>query len=183
MKEILFVTSNSHKVTEANMIGQLFGVSFSQVNLMYPEIRSDSVREVAQEGAKYAFEKLQRPIIVEDSGLYIESLNGFPGAYSGLVFKKIGFEGILKLMDGLDDRKAQFVSAVGYCDRDIIEVFEGVVDGHITLEPRGKSGFAYDPVFEPSGSKKTFAEDHKHKIEVSHRRKSIELLCHYLKSR
>jgi XTP/dITP diphosphohydrolase len=183
MKEVLFVTSNSHKVSEANMIGQMFGVSFSQVNLMYPEIRSDSVRAVAEEGAKYVYEKLKRPIIVEDSGLYIEALNGFPGAYSGLVYKMLGFQGILKLMDGLKERKAQFVSAVGYCDKDALEVFEGVADGTITEEPRGKSGFAYDPIFEPIGGKKTFAEDHKHKNEVGHRRKSIELLCRYLKSR
>ncbi|MFH1055928.1 MAG: XTP/dITP diphosphatase [Candidatus Altiarchaeota archaeon] len=183
MKEVLFVTSNSNKVSEANRIGQTFGVTFSQVNLIYPEIRSDSVRAVAEEGVKYVHNQIQRPVVVEDSGLFIDALSGFPGAYSALVYKKIGCEGILKLMEGVDDRTAQFISAVGYCDKDTVEVFEGVVDGLIAYEARGKSGFAYDPLFQPADSGRTFAEDVKHKNEVSHRRKSIELLCRYLMPR
>ena len=182
MKEVLFSTSNAHKVSEANRIAHEMGVTLSQVNLMYPEVRADSVRTVAHEGVRYVHTQIMRPIIVEDSGLFIEALNGFPGAYSAFVFSKIGNAGILKLMDGVDNRKAQFISAIGYSDGEVTEVFEGVSEGHITLEARGASGFGFDPIFQPASSKKTFAEDPKHKGQVSHRRKAVELLCKYLNS-
>jgi XTP/dITP diphosphohydrolase len=179
--EVLFATSNQHKVAEANKVGAEFKMTFTQVNVMYPEVRADSVRAVAEEGVRYVYNQIRRPIIVEDSGIFIEALNGFPGPYSGFFHNKVGNAGLLKLLDGVEDRKAQFISAIGYCDKDKVEVFEGVVDGYITFEERGKGGFGYDPVFLPADSTKTFAEDIKHKNLISHRRKSTELLCQYLK--
>jgi XTP/dITP diphosphohydrolase len=179
--EILFATSNKNKVLESNKMGAEYNVTFTQINVMYPEIRAESVRTVAEEGARYVYSQIKRPIIVEDSGLFIESLNGFPGPFSSFVQHKLGNAGILKLLEGVEDRKAQFISAIGYCDKDKVEIFEGVVDGYITFEERGKHGFGYDPIFMPTDSTKTFAEDVKHKNEVSHRRKSTELLCRFLR--
>jgi len=180
--EVLFATSNQHKVAEANKIGQEQGVSFAQINVMYPEVRADSVRTVAEEGARHVHSQIKRPIIVEDSGLFIEALNGFPGAYSAFAYGKIGCEGILKLMDGVEDRRARFISAIAYKGEEEM-LFEGVIDGYITYEKRGKGGFGYDPIFQPADGKKTFAEDMKHKHEVSHRGKATDLLCQWLKSR
>jgi XTP/dITP diphosphohydrolase len=180
--EVLFATSNQHKVAEANKVGTEFNITFTQVNIMYPEVRADSVRTVAEEGVRYVYNQIKRPIMVEDSGLFIEALNGFPGPYSAFVLSKIGLEGILKLMEDFDDRTAKFVSAIGYCNRDTIEVFEGDIEGVLTTEEKGTHGFGYDPLFKAMGSMKTFAEDAKHKNEVSHRRKATEALCRYLKS-
>jgi XTP/dITP diphosphohydrolase len=181
--EVLFATSNSHKVAEANKVGSDVGFEFQQVNIIYPEVRAESVRKVAEEGVLYVYRQIQKPIIVEDSGLFIEALSDFPGAYSAFVFGRIGCAGILKLMDGVENRRARFISAVGYHDKRGMQVFEGVVNGLITHGMRGAGGFGYDPIFQPLGSPMTFAEDPKHKDEVSHRRKAIELLCRYLKIR
>jgi XTP/dITP diphosphohydrolase len=181
--EVMFATSNQHKVAEANKVGGEFKITFTQMNVMYPEVRADSVRTVAEEGARYVHNQIRRPIMVEDSGLFIEALNGFPGPYSAFVLGKIGLEGILKLMEDCEDRRAKFVSAIGYCDKDNVEVFEGEVEGLLTKEKRGTHGFGYDPIFKPSGSMKTFAEDIRHKNEVSHRRKATEALCRFLISR
>lgn len=179
----MFATSNQHKVREANQVGREYNVAFKQVNVLYPEVRSESVRKVAEEGVKYVYGQIKRPIIVEDSGLFIEALNGFPGPYSAYVYGKIGCEGILRLMSGLENRKARFVSAIGFHDRRGTEVFEGMVEGFITGEARGDKGFGYDPVFKSADVPKTFAEDLKHKNMVSHRRKATELLCRFLNSR
>jgi len=180
--EVLFATSNQHKVAEANKVGADYKIRFTQINVLYPEVRADSVRAVAEEGARYVHAQIKRPIIVEDSGLFIEALNGFPGAYSHFVFNKIGCDGILRLMNGIDNRRAQFISAVGYFGGEEVKVFEGAVDGVITSDQHGAHGFGYDPIFKPLGSTKTFAQDLKLKNEVSHRRKATELLCQYLKS-
>jgi len=183
MEELLFATSNTNKVSEANKVGQKYGIVFSQVNVMYPEVRAENCSEVAEEGVRYAYSKIQRPIVVEDSGLFIEAFGGFPGPYSSFVQHKLGNDGILKLMDGVTDRRAKFISAIGYFDGDDVRIFEGVVDGFITCEKRGGGGFGYDPIFMPEGSEKTFAEDHKRKNEISHRSKATELLCRFLKTR
>jgi XTP/dITP diphosphohydrolase len=181
--EVLFATSNQHKVAEANKVGAEFKITFTQANVMYPEDRADSVRTVAEEGVRYVYSQMRRPIMVEDSGLFIDALNGFRGPYSAFVLGKIGLDGILKLMEDFDERRAKFVSAIGYCDRDTVELFEGDIEGVLTNEKRGTHGFGYDPIFKPDGSMKTFAEDIRHKNDVSHRRKATEALCRYLISR
>jgi XTP/dITP diphosphohydrolase len=101
---------------------------------------------------------------VEDAGLFISRLSGFPGPYSAYVYKTIHNDGILKLLEGSKERDAKFQSVIGYCDQETVcepIFFEGVVNGEITLTERkeqGKSGFGFDPIFEPSGIEKTFAE-------------------------
>ena len=181
--KVLFVTGNEHKASEANEIGAEFGVEFARVDCPYPEVRDEDVRVVAREGAHYVYGKLVEPVIVEDAGLFIDALDGFPGSYSSFVFKKIGHEGILKLLEGEENRKACFVSAVGYTDGSEIKIFEGVIEGEITRELRGDAGFGYDTIFQPAGSEKTFAEDSVNKSKVSHRRKSVQAFCEFLKSR
>jgi XTP/dITP diphosphohydrolase len=181
--EVLFATSNQHKVLEARKIGRLYGIEFRQLKSPYPEIRSDSVADVACEGARFVYSKIKKPVIVEDSGLFINALNGFPGTYSRFVFDRIGFEGILDLMAGKHDRSAFFGSAVGYCNGKCCRTFEGTVKGTIAKSASGSSGFGYDPVFVPKGFKKTFAQDSKLKERISHRTRAFELFCNFIKSK
>jgi XTP/dITP diphosphohydrolase len=117
---------------------------------------------------------------VEDAGLFIDALDGFPGPYAAYVYKTIHNSGILKLMKNLPDRKAKFQSVIAYCDEQTVcdpTCFEGEVKGEITpieRKEQGKSGFGFDPIFQPDGSKKTFAEmtiDEKN--GCSHRAKAI----------
>ena len=106
---ITFITGNEHKVIEAENIFKLFGVKLEHIDLGYMEPQG-TLEDVAKFGAKYACQELNRSVIVEDAGLFIRALNGFPGTYSKFVQNSLGNQNILKLMDGVDDRYAEFWS-------------------------------------------------------------------------
>ncbi|MBN2251809.1 MAG: RdgB/HAM1 family non-canonical purine NTP pyrophosphatase [Candidatus Altiarchaeota archaeon] len=180
--KIPFATSNPHKVREANEVGKGYDIEFVQLNEPYPEIRDEDVGRVAFEGARHVYEKTNKAVIVEDTGLYVDALCGFPGPYSAYAYKRIGCAGILKLLAGEADRKAVFISAIGYCDRSGARVFRGECAGSIPTEERGPPLFGYDPIFIPHGGEKTFAQDPAMKHRVSHRRKAFEGFCEDLAS-
>ena len=181
MVKINFITGNKHKVKEAKGIFQKFGFELAHTDLGYPEIQGN-LEDVAKFGAKYAANKLKRPVIVEDAGLFIKALKWFPGTYSSYVQETLTNKGILKLMDNVEDRYAEFRSVVGYCTpKSEPEVFLGAVSGHISYEERGDHGFAYDPLFIPEGFNKTFGElTRSEKNEFSHRRRSLEKFASWL---
>ncbi|MFH1835362.1 MAG: XTP/dITP diphosphatase [Methanobacteriota archaeon] len=181
--QFLFATGNKHKVSEANEIGGEFGVSFKQIECPYPELRSDSISEVAKEGARFVFNKIGKPVVVEDSGLFIQALDDFPGTYSAFVFSKIGNFGILKLMDDTSNRTAEFRSCIAFYDGKTLKSFVGSVKGDITEKPVGENGFGYDPLFIPNGCGKTFAEDQETKKKVSHRSKAVKKFLNWYSSK
>lgn len=119
-------------------------------------------------------------IFIEDSGLFVEALGGFPGVYSAYVSKTIGFNGVLRLMKGEENRKAYFKSIVCLKLKGEIKIFRGEVEGRIAEKARGKGGFGYDPIFIPKGSEKTFAEAPEIKNIVSHRKSAIEDMRDFL---
>ncbi len=119
-------------------------------------------------------------IFIEDSGLFVEALKGFPGVYSAYVFKTIGYSGILKLLAGVENRRAYFESVVGLKLKGEVRIFRGRVDGVIAEKARGKGGFGYDPIFIPEGSEKTFAEAPEIKNRVSHRKRALEEMRKFL---
>lgn len=178
-----FATGNKYKVKEANLVGKGFGIKFIQLKEEYPEIRDEAVEEVAKEGVRFVFRNVNTPVIVEDAGLYISPLHGFPGSYSAFVFRKIGNQGILDLLKDFQDRSAQFVCAVAYCDSSKPIVFRGLVEGEISRTPAGNGGFGYDPIFIPKSHRKTFAQDPELKSRVSHRMMAFEKFCQWLKAR
>ena len=134
---ITFITGNEHKVIEAEDIFKNFGVKLEHIDLGYCEPQG-TLEEVAKSGAKYACRKLNKSVIVEDAGLFIKALNGFPGTYSSYVQETLGNEGILKLMNNVNDRYAEFRSVIGYCaPNSEPKVFSGHVKGQIALEEKG----------------------------------------------
>jgi XTP/dITP diphosphohydrolase len=173
--KITFITSNQHKVKEAQKILEKFEIELGHMDLGYPEMQGELV-DVAKHGAKYAARRLGKSVIVEDAGLFIKALNWFPGTYSAYVQGTIGNQGILKLMDNVRDRYAEFRSVIGFCTAKAEpEIFLGVVKGHISYEELGEYGFAFDPLFYPINRNKTFGEMMKEeKNEFSHRRNSLE---------
>jgi XTP/dITP diphosphohydrolase len=181
--EVLFATSNPHKVKEAKDVGKDYGIEFVQLKESYPEIRDEDVAKIAEDGARHIYDIVKKPVVVDDTGLYIDLLNGFPGPFSAYTFKKIGCPGILRLMNGIDNRGAVFVSAVGYCDGSELLTFRGECRGTIIKEMRGPPLFGYDPIFLPDGQVKTFAEDDVMKDRVSHRRKSFDAFCRWFVSK
>lgn len=157
-RSLYFVTSNKHKFYEAKDILKNYNVELRMVNRKVEEIQSDDLRKIALHSLKNAFTINKLPMIVEDAGLFIKVLNGFPGPYSSYVYKTLGIDGIIKLMKGKNNRDAEFRSVVAFGNSSIIKSFQGIVRGKITIKPRGESGFGFDPIFIPKGSKKTFAE-------------------------
>ncbi|MBU0586389.1 XTP/dITP diphosphatase [Candidatus Micrarchaeota archaeon] len=166
---MLFITSNEHKFKEVKEILGSFEIEVLHQKMNYSEIRADDVEEVALESAKTLFSIIKKPLVVEDTGLFIDVLKGFPGAYSGWVQKKLGNNGILKLMENESRRDAHFKTCVGYADEKGCRTFVGKVDGRISIEEQGKQGFGYDPIFIPNTENNTFAENETLKNRISHR--------------
>lgn len=124
-----------------------------------------------------------RKVIVEDDGLFVDSLSGFPGQYSSFVFKTIGNDGILKLLARSAKRSAYFLSMIAFYDGRILSISEGRVNGKIT-DRITEGGWGYDPIFVPDGTDLTFAELEKNKNEYSHRKRALEKFAQwYLKLR
>jgi len=182
-RSILFVTSNLNKVKEIESILSSYYITVETAKIKKYEIQSEELEEVAKESALKAYHLLQRPLFVEDSGLFIRALNGFPGPYSSYTYKKIGLDGILKLMSGEKNRGAEFVSQIAYINQSgVIKLCRGVCEGIIAEEAKGSEGFGFDPIFIPKGHTKTFAEmsvDEKNRF--SHRAKAAHLLAELLK--
>jgi XTP/dITP diphosphohydrolase len=182
MENITFASTNQNKFLEVQSIlsTRKISVDFSQISLV--EIQSDSLEEIAREKAKTAFTKVGRRVIVEDDGLFIDSLGGFPGQYSSFVFRTLGNDGILKLLVGSAKRSAYFRSLIAFYDGIILSISEGRVYGRISYRIAEGGGWGYDPIFVPDGIDLTFAELNKNKNEYSHRKIALEKFAQwYLK--
>jgi len=142
-------------------------------NIVIKEIQSESIREVAEDKVKKAFSIIKKPVIVEDDGLFIEDLNGFPGVYSSFVFKTIGNNGILNLLKDNEKRRAYFLATFAFFDGEIIETFSDETSGFITTKIT-PTGWGFDPIFEPENENKTYGQlNILKKNEISHRSKAF----------
>jgi len=168
--DLYFVSSNNHKYSEAKKILDSFGINLGFLKSDLEEIQSNSLENIAMAKARDAFSKFKKPLIIEDDGLFIDSIKGFPGPYSSYIFKTIGNKGILNLLK--NNRKATFLSIITYCDKNSLESFDGKLNGKISKTKKGK-GWGFDPIFIPNNSKKTFAEIN-NKNELSHRYKALK---------
>lgn len=178
--KIYFVTTNDGKYEEVKKM--LPEHDIIRKNMTYPEIQADRPEEVAKFGMDFLSKKLDGNIMLEDSGLFVQSLNSFPGVYSAYVFKSIGNDGILKLMEGVEDRRAYFKSVIAFYDGEV-RFFEGICKGVISETKKGGNGFGYDPIFIPEGKTKTFGEmEREEKNEYSHRGRAILKLKKFLES-
>jgi XTP/dITP diphosphohydrolase len=161
-KVAFFVTGNVHKFNEACRVLAKYKISTAMLNLETVEIQDDNLEKIAKISAIDAAKKSNLPVFVEDAGLFVTALNGFPGPYSSYVYRTMGTKGILKLMGNEKNRDAYFLSAVAFSTpqhQSDPKTFIGRIEGRITHEEKGKQGFGYDPIFEPSGGNgKAFAE-------------------------
>lgn len=185
MKIVYFITGNKGKVVEATAKLVPLGFRVVQKDLGYLEVQADSLEEVAQYGVEQVCERFDKPFMLEDAGVFIQALQGFPGVYSKYVFFTIGLPGILRLLEGLQNRSAVFRSVYAYHEpRKKPLICTGECIGTIITECRGTNGFGYDPLFVPNNATKTFAEmsiDEKNRY--SHRAKALEMLVMELNKR
>lgn len=184
-KHISFATGNRGKILEARIILRPFGIVPRAFDGKGVEVQAESVSEVAAYSARVAAVRCARALIVEDAGLFVGALHGFPGPNSSYVFKKIGIDGLLKLLQGEGSRSAVFRSAVAYCEPEGEPViFEGVVRGKILHSPVGDGGFGFDPVFVPNGKRKSMAQmTLEEKCDVSHRGEAMRKFGSWFASR
>ena len=171
--EVFFASSNEHKFEEAQRILSTLGVNIKLFKTTLEEIQSNSLNEIAKRKAIDAFTKIQKPILIEDDGLFINSLNGFPGPYSSYAYDTIGNTGIIQLLENTELRDAKFVAIIAYCNGiDEVKLFESSIPGKISKEIE-KGGWGYDPIFIPDGQSKTYANV-SNKDELSHRSASLK---------
>lgn len=180
MIDFYFATHNEHKLQEASAALSQYKVSVKALEHFEKlEIQHTSLEEIAKTALILIIQNTDKLVFVEDSGLFVHQLNGFPGPYSSYVFDTLGAEGIIKLMDGAKTRKAEFRSSVAFGTAGkILTSFSSVTEGNITLEPKGTSGFGFDPIFVPMWTNKTFAQmELKEKNVYSHRSKALTKLA------
>jgi len=172
---LYFATGNRDKLAEVQAILASYGLTVYMLKTRKMEIQSNSLREIALRAALQIAESNKAPVLVEDTGLFIEALKGFPGPYSSFVYRTIGNEGILNLMKGKRNRAAVFRSAVAFSPRPgEAHVFLGQIKGRVAASEKGKR-WGYDPIFEPDGEGGlTYAELRKpRKNQISHRSKAF----------
>jgi len=180
--EIGFVSSNVQKYSEISKVFlQKSKIQLRFLRMTLTEIQSSDLEEIAKFSLETCFQKnFTIPYFVEDSGLFIESLEGFPGPYSSYILKTIGLWGVLKLLEDKDNRKAFFQSSIALHFNNKIFLFTGRVNGNISTSI-SKSGWGYDPIFIPSkGDGKTFGELAEIKNRLSHRYLAVTKLISFL---
>ena len=185
-KVAYFVTSNAHKFQEARNALLKYNISAAKLKVEAVEIQDDNLENIAKYSVLDAIKNCGLPLFVEDAGLFVEALKGFPGPYSKYVFNTVGVQGILKLMEGITNRKAYFQSVICYASpTEQPTCFVGKVQGNILLDLKGSSGFGYDPIFVPSGGDgRTFAEmSMTEKNSYSHRAKALKQFAKWYSSR
>jgi len=184
---IFFATNNVNKFDEARKVLARYKIAVGMLRVKVLEIQSESIEEIAKASVADAFKKCDLPVIVEDAGLFIEALNGFPGPYAAYVYRTMGNGGLLRLMKNTENRRAKFQSMVAYYSADLESpiCFMGEAVGEIIKEERrgdNKFGFGFDPIFKPADSDKTFAEmSVAEKNRHSHRAKALHKFAEWYK--
>lgn len=192
--KIVFATNNSHKLEE---IRQILGKSIEVLSLADINCHEDipetalTIEGNAMMKARYVYDKYGTPCFADDTGLEVEALDGAPGVYSA---RYAGGEGhdseanmrkLLHELEGKENRRAQFRTVIALIEqkdgKPVAHTFEGKIEGHISDEKRGTSGFGYDPIFVPEGYEQSFAElGNEIKNKISHRARAVARLAEYL---
>ncbi|CAL8143795.1 unnamed protein product [Orchesella dallaii] len=179
--EIVFVTGNKDKLREVTQIlGEGFPFKITNQDIDLPEYQGEP-DQVSRLKCQSAYEMIKRPVIVEDTCLCFNALGGLPGPYIKWFLKKIGSEGLFKMLQGFDDHSAVALASFAYCDGNVdeIKIFKGMTTGTI-VKPRGSQGFGWDVCFQPDGYDKTYAEmSSDDKNEISHRKRAVEAMRKY----
>lgn len=156
MMNITYVTGNKAKIESARQILEPLGFAINNIKMDVTEIQADTIEEIAKYSAEVACKKLNSPVLKNDSGLVIDALNGFPGPYTHYVDDTIGEDGILRLMNGITNRRAHFEEILAYAEpcKETV-TFKSITNGTIAYEKSGTYGWSYDFIFIPDGADKT----------------------------
>ncbi|TPP60275.1 Inosine triphosphate pyrophosphatase [Fasciola gigantica] len=181
---IYFVTGNKNKLAEfLQILGPEYVHKIQSKSLDLPEIQG-TVEEVSREKCRCATRLIQGPVIIEDTALCFEALNGLPGPYIKSFLGALGPDGLPKMIMGFGDNRAYALCTFAFCEGPShpVHLFTGRTDGQI-VNPRGPRNFGWDPVFQPDGYEQTYAEmDKSEKNRISHRFKALHKLKQFLET-
>ena len=190
--ELIFATNNARKLEEVQaIVGSHFKIlSLNDIGFnddipeTQPTIEGNALQKV-----EYIFERFNKPVFADDTGLEVKVLNGEPGVYSArYAGSNCSFSDnvnlLLQNLKGKKDRYARFKTVIALkMSAHQSELFEGIINGVITETLAGEGGFGYDPIFQPNGFNETFSEmSPKTKNEISHRGLATQKLVTYLKT-
>lgn len=189
MKNLIFATNNEHKVAEIrSALRNLFQVTSlkeAEINIDIEE-PYDTLEENAREKSGVIHRLTQQDCFSEDTGLFVDALNGEPGVKSARYAgepssNKANIEKLLLNLASHANRTARFKTIISLVLHENEYLFQGICEGSITVEPIGSSGFGYDAVFMPAGSSKSFGEmNMEEKNQYSHRKKAVAKLIAFL---
>lgn len=176
MQIIRFVSQNDSKVAEVQKIFEGTGVEIIAVELEHSikEIQTEDIDELVKDKLLKAFKEVGRPVFVEHTGLYIDSLNEFPGGLTQIFWKKLKADKFSTLLGKGESLGLVAKTIIGYCDAKKMNLFKGEIKGTISPEPKGDRSFQWDCIFIPDGETETFAEMGDKKNEISMRKLAFD---------
>ncbi|HDZ06327.1 hypothetical protein LCGC14_0148530 [marine sediment metagenome] len=189
--KLVFATHNPNKSKE---VQQLVPSQIELINLEtigcttdIPET-ANTLEGNAKLKADFVTNNYQLSCFADDTGLLVNSLNGEPGVYSARYAgtqadSNANMDKLLANLSSKKDRSAYFKTVIALNLNGKTHIFEGKIEGVITVNKRGENGFGYDPIFQPNGYEETFAElPLSIKNKISHRAKAFKKLITYLNS-
>ncbi|KPJ55228.1 hypothetical protein AMJ47_01220 [Parcubacteria bacterium DG_72] len=181
--KIIFITTNKHKFEEVRDILKDYPIELEQLSMEYEENHDSGIEEIAGAAARKLATEIGKPIVLEDTGLFFEAYNNFPGALPKFVFNTIGYKGIFKLLEG-ESRKAYFKTIAAYCEPNKEPVlFGGIMRGGITnkIYNKDKEAMPYDRIFIPENESKTISSmTLEEKNALSQRAESFKKFGNYI---
>lgn len=178
MREFTFITGNEHK---ANYLRKWLELPVEHHAVDLDEVQSLSLRIVTEHKARQAYDILKRPVLVEDVGFTFKAMGRLPGPFIKWFLEELGDEGLCRLADGLEHRRAHVSIIYAWYDGQEVHLFENHVEGEVAASPRGTYGFGWNAIFIPEGSDKTYAEMTDDEVRpLSLRAQAIEKLKAFL---
>lgn len=177
LSDLTVVTTSAHKLAEIN---QILGTKHKVSKIDIPEIQSLDLNEVITAKAKEAYNRIKKPVLVEDISFEIKALNGLPGTFIKFFLEKVGTEGTVKLIGGRKTDTTVTAAVAIYNGKDL-KIFKGKVHGTLSKKDKGSGGFGFDKVFIPEGHTKTYAQMSSNlKNQISHRAKALKKVKRHL---
>jgi XTP/dITP diphosphohydrolase len=177
-KDLVFISGNKSKIEEAKRI---LDHPFEAIKMDLLEVQALNIGEIVEYKVKEAFKHINRPVFVDDVGLYVNAWKGFPGPFIKFIATAGGMELLLRMMKNEIDRGVVAKSSIGYFDGHDLKIFTGEVEGTLSEEIKGENGFGWDTVFIPANHQRTYAQmTSQEKDLVSPRRKALNQLKNYL---
>lgn len=179
IQKLTLVTSNKNKLRE---VQEILGINIESANLEIDEVQTLDPQGLARKKARAAYQKLQKPLIIEDTALFFDAWQDLPGVYINAFIKTVGCEGLVKMLQPFNNRHAYAQTTVAlYLDNNSCHTFIGKIQGTIANKPQGNRGFGWDPIFIPEGHRQTFAQmSSKEKNQISMRKVALTKLKDFL---